>query len=123
MNRQLLGLAAGLAGVAVMLGAFGAHGLQARVSEHFLSVWQTAVRYQMWHALGLGLIAVAEPELPGLRWSVRLMLLGIVVFCGTLYLLVLSGWRWLGMITPLGGLALIAAWLWLAWQCWRGNDA
>ncbi|BCX80454.1 hypothetical protein MIT9_P0027 [Methylomarinovum caldicuralii] len=123
MNRQLLGLAAGLAGLAVMLGAFGAHGLQSRVSEHFLSVWQTAVRYQMWHALGLGLIAVAAEELPSLRWSVRLMLLGIVVFCGTLYLLVLSGWRWLGMITPIGGLALIAAWLLLAWQCWRGNDA
>ncbi len=123
MNQRLLGLAGVLAGLAVVLGAFGAHGLQTRVSEHFLTVWQTAVRYQMWHALGLGLIAAAEKDLPGLRWSARLMLAGIVVFCGTLYLLVLSGWRWLGMITPIGGLALIAAWMLLAWKCWRGKHA
>jgi uncharacterized membrane protein YgdD (TMEM256/DUF423 family) len=99
-----------LTGVAA--GAFGAHGLRAWVSPERLEVWQTAVHYQLVHGLGLLAITSLRPHLHAglLRWALRLMVAGIIVFSGSLYVLVLANLPWLGAITPLGGTAFIAAW-------------
>jgi uncharacterized membrane protein YgdD (TMEM256/DUF423 family) len=105
--------AAGIAGaLAVLLGAFGAHGLEARVADpELLAIWETAARYHLAHALALGLVAAhpARPRAAGVAFIV-----GITIFSGSLYLLVLTGARWLGAITPVGGLSLIAGWVLLA---------
>jgi uncharacterized membrane protein YgdD (TMEM256/DUF423 family) len=106
------------AAVAVMLGAFGAHGLRGRLPADLLAIYQTASQYHVYHALGLlvvGLLALQAPTNGALRGSGWLMLLGTALFSGSLYLLAITGQRWLGAITPLGGTAWIAAWLLLAW--------
>jgi uncharacterized membrane protein YgdD (TMEM256/DUF423 family) len=112
----LLGALAGAAGV--VLGAFGAHALKARLSADMLAVWQTAVQYHFWHALALiaiGIvIAVGLPGSTTLRWAGWLMVAGLVLFSGSLYVLALSGARWLGAVTPFGGAAWIGAWVLLA---------
>ena len=105
------------AALVVVLGAFGAHGLKARLAEDMMSVYQTAVQYHCYHALGLILIGIIAFHLPAsnwLRWSGWIMFTGILVFSGSLYLLALTQTRWLGMITPIGGLAFIISWLLLA---------
>ncbi|MEZ4393002.1 MAG: DUF423 domain-containing protein [Polyangiales bacterium] len=98
--------------VSVAAGAFGAHGLKRRISEQMLAHWETAARYQMMHALALlAVAALAESRgeaMNGAGWSFTA---GIVVFSGSLYVLALTGVTKLGMITPLGGLALLAGWL------------
>jgi uncharacterized membrane protein YgdD (TMEM256/DUF423 family) len=117
MHRPFLFLAALSALFGVGLGAFGAHGLRDVLTEPQLATYRTGVDYQMWHALGLGLIGVLTerfPRLRPLRWAGWLMFGGVVLFSGSLYLLSLTGARWLGMITPFGGTAFIAAWLLLA---------
>ena len=101
----------------VALGAFGAHALEASLSSAMLEIWQTAVHYQMFHVAGLIGIHVLIQEkgnLPVLHNSGRLMLAGMVIFSGSLYLLALTGQRWLGMITPIGGVCLMVAWVLLA---------
>jgi len=98
----------------VLIGAFGAHGLKARLTVENMTVFQTAVQYHFYHAVGLmlvGLIAWHIPASPYLRWSGWLMLAGIILFSGSLYALSITNIRWLGMITPLGGTAFIIAWL------------
>lgn len=108
----LLGAAFALTGVA--LGAFGAHGLKAIISPDMLDVYKTGVTYQMWHALGLILIALIQQQSPNqklLHWAGWLMTGGIVLFSGSLYWLALLNIKWLGMITPFGGLGLLGAWL------------
>jgi len=100
--------------LAVILGAFGAHGLKGRLSEDLLAIYQTGVQYHFYHSLGLLLIGVIAWQLPGsvwLKWSAWIMLAGIILFSGSLYLLALTNVRWLGMITPIGGIAFIVAWL------------
>jgi uncharacterized membrane protein YgdD (TMEM256/DUF423 family) len=102
------------AALVVMLGAFGAHGLKARMTAEMLAVYQTGVHYHLFHALGLlavGLVATQIADSVYLRWSGWLMLVGIILFSGSLYVLSVSGLRWLGMVTPFGGLAFIAAWV------------
>jgi uncharacterized membrane protein YgdD (TMEM256/DUF423 family) len=99
--------------LAVALGAFGAHALRSRVAPDMLAVWHTGVEYHLFHALGLlalGFAAAQLPESPLIKFSGWLMLAGIVLFSGSLYLLALTGERWLGAITPIGGLAFLAAW-------------
>ncbi len=111
----LLGALNAFLGVA--LGAFGAHGLKGRVAEELLTVWQTGVFYHLVHALGLilvGILLVQFPQLPLLRLCGWLQLAGIALFSGSLYLLVLTGVRALGMITPIGGVAFLVGWLLLA---------
>src|SRR5262245_25252776 len=96
----------------VLLGAFGAHGLKGMVTDpHLLEVWETAARYHLFHAGALGLVAVhpRRPAVAGVAF-----LLGILLFSGSLYTLSLTGARWLGAITPLGGLSFIVGWLSLA---------
>jgi uncharacterized membrane protein YgdD (TMEM256/DUF423 family) len=97
---------------AVMLGAFGAHALDGRVDDpHLLEVWDTGARYHLIHAAALAAIADREHVSP---WVGRLWLAGIGLFSGSLYLMTLTGARWLGAITPLGGLAFISGWILLS---------
>jgi uncharacterized membrane protein YgdD (TMEM256/DUF423 family) len=108
--------------VAVAAGAFGAHALRARLSPELLAVFETGARYQMYHALALLAVAWMLSRWPG-PWPARagwLFLAGTVLFSGSLYLLALTGIRWLGAITPLGGLAFLAGWICLALGATRG---
>lgn len=110
-------------GLAVLLGAFGAHGLRARITPELMAVYQTGSAYHFYHSLGLvliGLIATRLPDSVLLRWAGWLMLAGVLIFSGTLYLLALTGTGWLGAITPVGGTAFILAWALLALAVTRG---
>lgn len=103
--------------ISVILGAFGAHVLSERLNAEMLDVYQTGVHYEFYHGLGLillGLIAYHLPESAYIHWSGWLMFAGIIMFSGSLYVLSLSGVRWLGAITPAGGVLLIISWLLLA---------
>lgn len=104
-------------------GAFGAHGLRAHVGPNMLAVWQTAVLYQMFHALGLLGLAALRPRLHGKLASAAavFLLLGILIFSGSLYTLVLSGIRMVGAITPIGGVSFMIGWLLLALAAARGQ--
>jgi uncharacterized membrane protein YgdD (TMEM256/DUF423 family) len=111
-------MCAGVAGfLGVGLGAFGAHGLRARLSPEMLAVFETAVRYQMYHVFAMLAAAWALAHWQRRIFAVGgwLFAAGIVIFSGSLYGLALSGARWLGAITPIGGLAFLAGWLCLAW--------
>lgn len=111
--RLFLAIGSIAALLAVALGAFGAHGLKARIAPELLAVYKTGVEYHFYHALGLILVGLAAFHLRGsayLRGAGWAMLAGIVLFSGSLYLLALTGLRWLGAITPFGGAAFIAAW-------------
>lgn len=122
MHKRFLLSSALAAFLAVALGAFAAHGLRGRLDDHAMEIFQIGVRYHFYHALGLGLIALLARHYPGstrLRWAGWLMLGGIAIFSGSLYLLAVSGAGWLGMVTPFGGLAFLAGWLLLAWFAWR----
>lgn len=106
------------AAIAVSLGAFGAHALKERLSERYLAIWETAVQYQMFHAVGLlavGILMSSALFGPStqLSWAGYLLLAGIVIFSGSLYALSLSGIGILGAITPIGGVAFIAGWIML----------
>jgi uncharacterized membrane protein YgdD (TMEM256/DUF423 family) len=118
MVRLFVTLGAVSALVAVAAGAFGAHSLRARLSPESLGVFETAARYQMYHALALLAVAWAGSRWPGPlpQWAGWLFLAGTVLFSGSLYALALTGVRWLGVITPLGGLAFLAGWLCLAFS-------
>lgn len=107
--------------LAVLFGAFGAHALRARVGADLLAVWQTGVQYHMAHALGLFAMAylLDRTGAPVFRVAAGLMVAGIVLFSGSLYLLVLTRVRLLGAVTPVGGVAFLAAWALAAYGCWR----
>ncbi|MDH5485623.1 MAG: DUF423 domain-containing protein [Gammaproteobacteria bacterium] len=115
MSQRLIALGALNCFLAVALGAFAAHGLQQVVSARALQTFQTGVDYHFMHALGLILIGILAKHWPRAVISGGLMLAGIVLFSGSLYVLSLSGIKALGMITPFGGLCFLGAWLWLAW--------
>lgn len=102
--------------LSVAFGAFGAHLLEGRVADKYLDTWQTAVQYQMFHSIGLIAIAILMSSsligsLGSLSWAGYLMLAGIIIFSGSLYVLSLTGISILGAITPIGGVAFIAAWI------------
>jgi uncharacterized membrane protein YgdD (TMEM256/DUF423 family) len=120
--RSCLAVAALALAAAVALGAFGAHALKLRLAAEMLTTYQTAVQYHFWHALGLlgvGVLMVRSPDSRALAWVAWLLVAGLLLFSGSLYLLALTGAAWLGAVTPLGGVAFIAAWLGLAWWAWR----
>ncbi|MGO1766668.1 hypothetical protein CAP48_09820 [Advenella sp. S44] len=102
--------------VGVAAGAFGAHGLKNHVDPALLPIWHTAVLYQLIHTLALLMLVgvAAHVNQQALRWSGRLFAAGIVIFSGSLYVLVLSNVKWLGAITPIGGVCFLAGWLCLA---------
>jgi uncharacterized membrane protein YgdD (TMEM256/DUF423 family) len=116
MDRTFLLIGALAAFIGVALGAFGAHGLRSRLSADMLAVFETGVRYQMYHALAILIVALAAARLDG--WLIRaagwLFTGGIVLFSGSLYALALSGITVLGAVTPIGGLAFLAGWACLA---------
>lgn len=115
-----IGALAGAIGVG--LGAFGAHGLKTRVSAEMLAVFETGARYQLIHALALLAVGWAATRWPG-GWTTAagwLFVAGILIFSGSLYVMSLTGARWLGAITPIGGLSLILGWLALATAAMRG---
>ena len=114
MNKALLAAGSISGAIAVAAGAFGAHALKERLSDKALSIFETGARYQMYHALAIVLCAVLAGSVTGARTAGWLFQAGIVVFSGSLYALALSDVKVLGAITPLGGLAFIAGWVWLA---------
>lgn len=122
MNSARALTAAGILLVlATACGAFGAHALKAHLSAERLQLWETAVRYQFFHSLGLIGIALTMRTLDGaaLHLAALLVLIGVLLFCGSLYLLALGGPRAVGVLTPLGGLAWIAGWLVFVYAVWR----
>jgi uncharacterized membrane protein YgdD (TMEM256/DUF423 family) len=125
MERAFLLLAALAGFIGVALGAFGAHALKRTLTPEMLAVFETGVRYQMYHAFALVAAAWAES-----RWHARafrlagwLFVAGILVFSGSLYALAFTGVKMFGAVTPLGGLAFLAGWAALAWGAWRATDA
>lgn len=116
MDRLFFSIGALSGLISVAAGAFGAHALRARLSPEYLAVFETAARYQMYHALGLLAVAWAVARWPGAlsQWAGWLFLAGTVLFSGSLYALALTGARWLGAITPLGGIAFLVGWVLLA---------
>jgi len=124
LARNLMAIGAALAGIAVANGAFGAHGLRDVIDPQAMQLWKSAVDYQMHHALGiiaLGLSAVAIPEErhPAIRRSAAALLTGLALFCGSLYCLALGAPRVVGMMTPIGGVALLAGWFLWVTALWR----
>lgn len=122
MNERQLIIAGALAlFVGVGAGAFGAHGLKRLLSPDMLAIWHTAVLYQLVHGLGMLLIALLGARFgsPLLNYAGTVMFAGIVIFSGSLYVLVLSGTKWLGAITPIGGLAFLVAWVMVAVAAYR----
>jgi uncharacterized membrane protein YgdD (TMEM256/DUF423 family) len=122
MDKTFFALGALSALLAVAAGAFGAHGLEGRLTVERLATFETAARYQMYHALALLAVAWAATRWPGTPVSAAgwLFVLGTVLFSGSLYILSVTGIRWLGAITPLGGLAFLAGWACLIWASTRG---
>lgn len=115
-----LGALSGFIGVA--LGAFAAHGLKSRLAPELLATFEIGVRYQMYHAFALLAVGWAQTRWPGpvLNASGWLFVAGTLLFSGSLYVLSVSGEKWLGAVAPVGGLALLGGWLCLAWTVWKG---
>ncbi len=117
MGAIFLFLGALSACIAVAMGAFGAHGLGKLLDDRMRAVYQTAVQYHLWHSLGLMLLANLARQHPNARllhWAGWLMLAGMLLFSGSLYVLSVSGSRWLGAVTPFGGTLFLAAWILVA---------
>jgi len=122
--KLFLSLGSLLALAAVVIGAFGAHGLKARLSPDMLAVYQTGVQYHFYHALGIALVGLAFFHLPdntALRAAGWLMAAGILLFSGSLYALALSGQKWFGAVAPVGGTAFILGWTAFAWAVIRAG--
>ncbi len=126
MSKIYLLIAAVNGFLAVALGAFGAHGLKQKLTVDMLAVYQTGVQYHFYHTLalfGVALLMLQLPQSAVLRWSALSFTAGIIVFSGSLYVLAISGVRWLGAITPLGGVAFLIGWILLAVAAWSWKAA
>ncbi|RKD92876.1 DUF423 domain-containing protein [Mangrovibacterium diazotrophicum] len=112
MKTILITAAVSLA-LAVVIGAFGAHGLKSKLSPEMMDVYKTGVEYHFYHALGLLLVGILSIQMPSslINFSALFLFLGIVIFSGSLYVLAITGIKWIGAITPIGGLCFIAGWL------------
>lgn len=125
MNSGRNSFAAGsiFAFLAVVCGAFGAHGLENRLSPEMLAIWKTGAQYQMYHALALFVVAFAAEKIPGslVVWAGRMFVIGILLFSGSLYLFTWTGVRLWGAVTPFGGVAFLAGWLLLGIAGWRNG--
>jgi uncharacterized membrane protein YgdD (TMEM256/DUF423 family) len=115
-SKPTAGVGALLMALGVAAGALGAHGLATRLDEQHLHVFETAVRFHLFHALGLLAIGLAPLPADAVRLPAALLGAGVVLFCGSLYALAFGGPLWLGPVTPLGGLCLILGWAWLAYS-------
>ncbi len=124
MERIFFTLASLLGGLGVALGAFGAHAIRGRIAENLLANYETGVRYHFYHALALFAVVVAIQRWPNSNLPVIagwLFVIGVVIFSGSLYIMAFTGLRWLGAITPIGGVALIVGWICLMLVAWRGG--
>jgi uncharacterized membrane protein YgdD (TMEM256/DUF423 family) len=123
MDRLFFAIGSLSAFIAVALGAFAAHALKSRLDATMLVTFETGVRYEMYHALALLVVAWASSRWPGTAVNAAgwLFVAGTVLFSGSLYALSLTGTRWLGTITPFGGVAFLAGWLCLAWATIAGR--
>jgi len=124
MSRNFVLVGAVFAALSVAAGAFGAHSLKAIIPAEMLTVFETAARYQMYHALALLIIGgmashVSERDIRIAGWC---FVGGIVLFSGSLYVVALTGTRWVGAITPLGGAAFLSGWIALAWNLWQKKE-
>lgn len=127
MNKTFLIAAALIGALSVALGAFGAHGLKDKLNEYTLGIFETAIRYQFYHVFALLAVGLLYQSFNNgwMLWSGRLFIAGIVLFCGSLYLLTYflannnEGMKWLGAITPFGGLCFIAGWICMAVAIWK----
>ena len=116
MSKTILTTAAVFLALGVIIGAFGAHGLKSHLTAESLARYRTGVEYHFYHALGLllvGVLAVSMPDL-NLKWTALLLSTGIILFSGSLYILAITGIKWMGAITPVGGLCFILGWIFLA---------
>lgn len=117
---MIIAIAAFLLAIAVAAGAFGAHALKNVLSPERLQIWQTAVQYHAWHALGLMLIGLVSAYFQiDLKLPAALLLAGIFIFSGSLYTLCLTNIGWLGAITPFGGVAFVLGWILLGFKMWK----
>lgn len=124
-SRRLIAVGCILAGIGVAAGAFGAHMLKTMLEPPMLAAYDTGTRYQMYHAFGMILAGMAarlygDPRVVTAGW---IFAVGMVMFCGSLYGIALAGQKWLGPITPLGGLTFIIGWGLFGWRLWRGREA
>ena len=121
MDRLFFAIGSISAFIGVAAGAFGAHGLKSRLSVEMLAIFETGVRYQMYHAFAILAVAWAVNRWPNTTAAMAgwCFVVGTLVFSGSLYLLSLTGARWLGAITPLGGVAFLIGWLLLAYASWK----
>ncbi len=104
--------------LAIAFGAFAAHGLQDHIDERSIQIFNTAADFHFWHAIGLIVVGLVAKNTPSTNFTpiVWIMTLGILLFCGSLYILSVTGILWLVAITPFGGISFMIAWLWLAWK-------
>lgn len=131
MHKGYLKTATLLGALSVGMGAFAAHTLKATVSDYALAIFETSVRYQFYHVFALLIVGMLYKEFPGklLKWSGMLFIAGIILFCGSLYVLTfikaaeISGYNWIGAITPLGGLCFIAGWICLFMAIFQKNNS
>ena len=109
------------AALAILFGAFGSHALKEKLTLEQLEIYDIATRYLMFHALGIFAIGILGYQVPNevLTWPLLLMIFGILIFSGSLYLISLAGYKKLGMVTPIGGLALIISWLMVAYNIYK----
>ncbi|WP_346855188.1 DUF423 domain-containing protein [uncultured Draconibacterium sp.] len=121
MSKTILMGASAMLVLAVALGAFGAHGLKGHLSAELMQTYKTAVEYHFYHALGLLLLGALSLTMPSnlINLAALFLFVGIVLFSGSLYVLAISGIKWLGAITPLGGLSFIAGWILLFVAAWK----
>lgn len=119
MDRTFFLLGAVVSGLAVAMGAFGAHALRPILGPEYIDTYETAARYQMYHGLallGVSWAANRWPDSPLVRWAGWAFLAGVIIFSGSLYLMSVTKLRFLGAITPIGGVAMISGWAMLAWN-------
>lgn len=122
MERLFFSIASLLGGLAVALGAFGAHAMRGRIAENLLANYETGVKYHFYHALALVAVVVAIQRWPASNLPVIAgwaFIIGIIIFSGSLYTMAFTGLTWLGAITPIGGVSLIIGWICLFWVAWR----
>ncbi len=119
-SMRWVGVGAVVVALGITLGALGAHELKETLTANALAQWHTAQTYQMWGGLGLVFCGILSSKLD-LRWAPAIMLAGVIVFAGTVYGLALGGPRWLGAITPIGGVLLIISWAFVAWHAFRAE--
>ena len=124
MAKTFFILASLSAFAAVALGAFAAHALKQKLTLEMFSIFEVGVRYHVYHTLGLFIIAWATTHFTSANLAPAgwLFVAGIVIFSGSLYALSLTEMRWLGAITPIGGLCFLAGWLWAAWSVWKSSS-